>query len=130
MTCHQHLNSLYLYHHYVNSWCWFCFFEFRETIFNQSACVFSLSNFLNDYSYSFGFILQISRVTMRYSCIHTEPSPPGNANTFYGGGGEYGLLFTKTAHCNTRKMYQNKDGNESLNNPLLKQNKPAILLFF
>lgn len=67
---------------------------------------------------------------MRYSCIHTEPSPPGNANTFYGGGGEYGLLFTKTAHCNTRKMYQNKAGNESLNNPLVKQNKPAILLFF
>ena len=105
--------------------------SYRNTVFNQSPCVFSLGNFLNDYRTV--FILQISRANIRYSCIHTEPSPPGNASTFYedggGGGGGYGLLFSETAHCNnTRKMYQTKAGDKSLNKPLMKQNKPVILL--
>ena len=104
-----------------------CFFQATETIVKQSACVFSLGNFLNDYRTC--FILQISRFTTRYSCIHTEPAPPGNANTFYGEG-EYVLLFSETAHSNTRKISQNKAGNESLNKPLIKQNKPAVLLVF
>ena len=128
-VCHQNLDSFCLYHH-VNSWCWFwVFFQVIETIFNQSACVFSLGNYLNDYRTC--VILQISRFTTRYPCIHTEPSLPINANTFllWGGGGGHVLLFSETAHCNTWKIYQNKAGDESLNKPLIEQTHQQYFLF-